>query len=100
MKKTHGINKRTTRCRDAWFLPASERGCIRPLAALTQAGWLLEEEEKIDQALSELAPTCMRSTKAPRPEGFITVTGCSCLPRIPAPASAPPGAKSAFRRCS
>jgi len=57
-EKTHEINKRTTRCRGAWFLPASERGCIRPPAALTQAGWLLEEEET-DQALSELAQTCI-----------------------------------------
>jgi hypothetical protein len=37
-EKAHAINKRITRCRDAWFLPASERGCIRPLPALTQAG--------------------------------------------------------------
>jgi hypothetical protein len=59
-EKTHEINKRTTRCRDAWFLPESECGCIRPLA--TQAGWLLEEE-KTDQALSELAQTCMRRSR-------------------------------------
>jgi len=67
-EKTHEINKRTTRCRDAWFLLSSERGCIRPLAALTRRGLLKEEET--DQALSELTQTCINQERGLGPRAL------------------------------